>query len=226
LYSDSVQQAITDGKLQAALALLPEQGPAAATAALLEVVRQSALAAGQPLLRRCCPAPPRRFSTPWFDGTCARFRKQYRKQCARFGAHHPEALRLLRRYKQHCQAKKKQYSRSAVDGIVHASKRNPRAFWRHLPSVRSTQQGPSAGDPTECTQFFTGLFNKQDSGAAPVVPPGGQLDEQDMVLNEHVTEHEVGVVLRALRTRDAAVVLMVFRPNFSSMLSRGTHVVE
>jgi hypothetical protein len=58
LYSDiEVQHAITAGEMQAALALLSEQGPAAATAALLEVVRESALAVGQPLLRRCCPQP-------------------------------------------------------------------------------------------------------------------------------------------------------------------------
>ena len=200
VYCDKVQQAIIDGKLQAALALLPEQGPAAATAALLEVVRQSALAAGQPLVKRCCPQPPRRFSAPWFDGTCARLRKQYRKQCARFGAHHPDALRLLRRYKKHCQAKKKQYSTSAVDTIVHTAKRNPRLFWRHLPSSRSTPQLPSAGDPAECTQFFSGLFNRHAAADTPVLPPGGQHDEPDLVLNEHVTEHEVGVVLRALRT--------------------------
>lgn len=200
LYSHNVQQAITAGKLQAALDLLPEQGPAAATASLLEVVRQSALAAGQPLLQRCCPQPPRRSSAPWFDGTCARLRKQYRKQCTRFGAHHPEALRILRQYKQHCQANKKRYSRSAVDTIVHTARRNPRLFWRHLPSLRSAPQLPCAGDPTECTQFFSGLFNKHGADEPPALPPGGQLDEPHLVLNEHIAEHEVGAVLRALRT--------------------------
>jgi Reverse transcriptase (RNA-dependent DNA polymerase) len=122
------------------------------------------------------------------------------KQCTRFGAHHPEALRLLRRYKKHCHAKKKLYSRSAVDSIVLTAKRNPRMFWRHMPSSRSTPQLPSAGDPTECTRFFSGLFNKHAADEAPALPPGGQHDEPDLVLNEHVTEHEVGVVLRALRT--------------------------
>jgi hypothetical protein len=91
LYSSNVQQAIANGSMKASLDSLPVQGPAAATAALLEVIRQSALSAGQPLLQRCCPQLPRRFSAPWFDGTCARLRRQYRKQCRRFGAHHPEA---------------------------------------------------------------------------------------------------------------------------------------
>jgi hypothetical protein len=69
LYSSNVQQAITNGSVKAALDSLPEQGPATATAALLEDVRQSALSAGQPLLQRSCPQPPRRFSSPWFDST-------------------------------------------------------------------------------------------------------------------------------------------------------------
>jgi hypothetical protein len=125
LYSSNVQQAVTNGSMKAALDLLPEQGLAAATAALLEVFRQSALSAGQPLLQRCCPQPPRRFSAPWFDGTCARLRRQYTKQCTRFGAHHPEVPRLLRQSKQHCNAKKKVYSRSAADSIVMTAKRNP-----------------------------------------------------------------------------------------------------
>jgi hypothetical protein len=51
--SDVVQQAIVDGRLQAALALLPEQGPVAAKYELLEVLQQSAVvSAGQPLLER------------------------------------------------------------------------------------------------------------------------------------------------------------------------------
>jgi hypothetical protein len=46
LYNDNVQQAITAHKMQAALAVLPEQGLAAATAPLL--LNQSAVVAGPP----------------------------------------------------------------------------------------------------------------------------------------------------------------------------------
>jgi hypothetical protein len=59
-------------KVKAVLDLLPEQGLAAATAALLPVMmKQSALAAGQSLLQRCClrtTATPRS-SALWFDDT-------------------------------------------------------------------------------------------------------------------------------------------------------------
>lgn len=200
LYSDIVQQAIVDGKLKAALDLLPEQGPAAATSAFLEVLRQSAVASGQRLLQRCKPQPPCRASMPWFDATCVRLRQEYRKQCTRLGAHHPEALRLLRKYKQRCQAKKRQHSQSAVSTIVQDAKHNPRMFWRRMPGTRSKQQVPSAGDPAECTQFFSGLFKKLDGEGVPVLPPGGPVDDHGMLLNEQITEQEVGVVLAALRT--------------------------
>ena len=91
-----------------------------------------------------------------------RFCKQCRKQCPCFGAHHPDALRLLKRYKKYCQAKKKQYSiLSAVDTIIHTAKRNPWLFWRQLPSSRTTPRlVPSAGDPTELYAIFPGLFNR------------------------------------------------------------------
>jgi hypothetical protein len=51
----------------------------------------------------------------------------------------------------------------------------------------------------ECTQFFSGLFSKHDVDEAPALPPGGHLDEPNFgVLNDHVTEHKVGAVLRTL----------------------------
>jgi hypothetical protein len=102
-------------------------------------------------------------------------------------------------YKQHCNAKKNFYSRSAVDSFVMTAKRNPRLFWRHLPSSRSTPQLPSAGDPSECTRLFSGLFNKHAADEAPALPPGEHHDEPDVVLNEHVTKDDLCVVLRALR---------------------------
>ena len=200
LYSEKVQQSIREGGLQLALALLPTQGPAAATAAFLEVLRRAATSAGHPLLSRCDPRPPRRNTSAWFDATCARLRRGYRKQCARFGAHHPEAQRLLKIYKQRCQLKKRQYASDAVAAIVRDAKRDPRMFWRHLKRVSVAQQVPSAGDPQECTQFFSGLFNKRDADADPVPPPGQPIEEPDMVLNVAVSEQEVTEVLAGLRS--------------------------
>jgi hypothetical protein len=49
-------------------------------------------------------------------------------------------------------------------------------------------------------RYFPGLFNKHVADEAPALPPGGQHDEPDLVLNEHVTEDEVCVVLKALRS--------------------------
>jgi hypothetical protein len=108
---------------------------------------------------------------------------------------------LLKIYKHRCQLKKRQYSREAVATIVHEAKRDPRKFWSHVRwAGGSAQQLPSAGDPAECTQFFSGLFNKLDVDAAPVPPPGEPVEESDMVLNVAVTEQEVSAVLTVLRS--------------------------
>jgi hypothetical protein len=69
-----------------------------------------------------------------------------------------------------------------------------------MPSARSAPQLPSAGDPSECTQFFSGLFNKLVADEAPALPPGGQHDDPELVWNEHVTEDKVCVMLRAWRS--------------------------
>jgi hypothetical protein len=55
-------------------------------------------------------------------------------------------------------------------------------------------QLPCAGDPSVCTHFFSGLFNRAGVGEAPALPAGEQGDELDSDLNERVTEHKVGAV--------------------------------
>jgi hypothetical protein len=71
------------------------------------------------------------------------------------------------------------------------AKRNPRCFWRQMPSARSASQLPSAGDPSECTRFFLGLCNMLLMRHRLYPWKGKQHDDPDLVLNEHVTEDEV-----------------------------------
>ena len=80
------------------------------------------------------------------------------------------------------------------------AKRDPRMFWRHMPRAGVSQHVPSPGDPAECTQIFSGLFNKHGLGAEPVPPPGEPGEEPGMALNVAVTEQEVNEVLAALRS--------------------------
>jgi hypothetical protein len=98
-------------------------------------------------------------------------------------------------------------------------------FWRYLPSTHLAQQLPSAGDPVECTQFFSGLFNKQDGDMhVPVQPPGEPVEEQGMVRNGFISEQEVSIVLAAVRTGCSSGSDGV-PAEFSSVLSNGMRVV-